>query len=270
MDLYKLCQKKSIKKIEACIEETGLKPDNICLINACRNKNNSKVINFLLDQGCLLDIDSFNTLIETEMDNRSIVKIVCDHVTKINNDLLTSKNRVDELEKRLNILKNGKNSKSINESLSEETSDVSSECSVDGSSYVESNGNPLKQSKTSYELIDTDDEFGDDLNNYISSINKFKIIDIDEANIVNIPKLKRVKRSVPPKYKEYFHKDEKDKMSFLDMKEELLKVIKDEKWYEKNNRTLINFPVDFKKAIGIKEEGLVRFCDIDKIIYLFF
>ena len=75
---------------------------------------------------------------------------------------------------------------------------------------------------------------------------------------------------IPKKYLTYFQKCEYDKMSFFDIKQELVTIIKKKSWYQKNNFTLIDFPNDLRQLLGLEKDGYIRFSDIDKIVYLFY
>ena len=74
--------------------------------------------------------------------------------------------------------------------------------------------------------------------------------------------------NVPKKYQEYFNKGS-DKMSFIDLKKDLINSIKEKDWLHSDNKMLIDFPNDFKEKIGLGE-GLVNLDSLDKVVGLIY
>ena len=79
-----------------------------------------------------------------------------------------------------------------------------------------------------------------------------------------------MKRFIPEKYAVYFDKMVNLRMSFFDIKEDLLSIIKRNKWYANKDKSLIDLPFDLRVILDLPDDGLIRFSDIDKVVSLFY
>lgn len=77
------------------------------------------------------------------------------------------------------------------------------------------------------------------------------------------------KQSIPKLYSEYFNIKKNIKMSFLEIKKELLETIRNKNWFDKNDKSLIDIPSDLKNKLNLND-GLIRFIDLDKFVALFY
>lgn len=258
MELHKLCQTKSLKTIEHYIKNNGIKPDKKCLHNACNIKNNYKIIKYLLTQGCSMDQDTIVALIKSNC-TQDFEEIVTQYLNGLNKKIEVLEKKTRNTYDQETTTEEGSDADLYDKELYEKDYTYSTKYAID----LDVN---IKQ-----KLIDVDD-FDEDIEEFLSTMDKYKIIEIDDIKLYNVPKLKKVKREIPKKYKDYFQLSdtEFDKMSFNDIKRDLISIIKKEGWHEKNNMTLINLPKDLRKLLGIEDDGYIRFSDIDVLVGLFY
>ncbi len=98
LELQKLCNGRSLKKIQKYITDNEIKPDQKCILNACSISYNYEIICFLIDQGCTMNIECFRTFLEKNIMKggyrnykKIINKIIDNFEETINNKINGSK-----------------------------------------------------------------------------------------------------------------------------------------------------------------------------------
>jgi len=97
-----------------------------------------------------------------------------------------------------------------------------------------------------------------------------KLIDIPDTLLVNVPAQKRRKGDVPTKFSRFFKRNKGEKLSFIDLKREFINEIRNNNWYNKEDKDLIDLPANLRKEIGLEDAGLVKFDDIERVVSLFY
>lgn len=93
---------------------------------------------------------------------------------------------------------------------------------------------------------------------------------LDNIIKIKVPEDKRIIQQAPKKYITYFKKPNNVCMSYLEIRKEFIDVIRDKKWFRKNNKQLVNLPKSLRNKLGLDKDGYIQFEDIDKIIDLFY
>jgi len=256
--LHKLCkQKKNVKKlIREHINKFNLIPDEVCMIYACSIPFNSPVIKLLTLKGgiitfeCLLSImnirgtnvilrfaiQEFRKYQKTMLDNHEI------EISNYQNQIIHYKNKINELETIINSNNNNNNNIQVN---------------IDNNNNAD-NVNIDNKANTDNVNIDNNNNIQADNNIFDMSIHNDFIANIN----VNI------KKDPSKQYIEFFKADKK-KVSFIDVKKNIIKTIHNNKWICEYDNTLINLPSDIKIFLNIDNNLLIKFSDIDILVGMF-
>lgn len=98
-------------------------------------------------------------------------------------------------------------------------------------------------------------------------VKEFNILSIDTSGI-NL-RLKNRKYKVPPKYAEYANIGKNRRLSFLDIKKNIVKDITDNNMFYKDNKNIIDLSDKLRKTLNIGD-GYIKISDLDSIITLFY
>jgi hypothetical protein len=264
--LQKICADKSpISVIRSHLKKYQLVPDRKCMENASLHKNNVATMKELLKYGGKLTYKCLKSQ-SYLLTSSSTLDYMLEEYEKqqeevnaeLNSKMEKYETRIKELEEKL------ANGEIDNQDIKSDTKQNAKQ---------DTKPNTVKQSaqstdiSPSTELIDTDDDFDDD---DLEEIKNCNIIKIDDTVVIKLPKQKRRKCNVPKLYASYFKKGSKTKMSYIEIKKELLDNVRDNKWYNPDNKQLIKLPDDLRKHLGIQTSGYVRFDDVDKLVNLFY
>jgi hypothetical protein len=80
---------------------------------------------------------------------------------------------------------------------------------------------------------------------------------------------KRKKQDVPDKYRSQFNIPNK-RISFLDLKKDFLKRIKDNQWLTGSNNEFIDIPCEIRTKLNLNLEGFIKFSHLDRLLQLFY
>lgn len=243
--LHALCRHRDKTRITKFITQHNLKPDTLCLRGASDFKQNVPTVRMLIEKGAKADLQCVKNSAKWLTTNGTLELVlesyeanIKEQIENYEKQIKSMATKVEELEKELDETKKGiANQK---DAINQKTE--------------------IKDKKDDIELIDEESEEEE-----------------DEVIIVGFPKdiMKRKPKNIrkkdePPKlFSKYFSIKGTNKMSFLDLKKELLFRIKKNKWVNEKNGQLIEFPKDFKKTFKL-DEGYVHFSDLDKLVCTFY
>ena len=240
LELQKLCNGKSLPKIQKFVNDNNLKPDQTCLYFATKISMNFDIISYLIDNGCIMDAEATKNFITAlwELTYRRRDKDNTNDVMKI----------IETIGITMDSYKNG---------LPVPTSKQNN---TDNSELVNST---IEKVVLQPNLIEIDGYNDTDINDVVNSIN---VLNLN----VEVPNNIKRKLNTPKLYMKYFGNKVNSKMSFTKVKTDLLKKMKTKKWLDSNNKEFVNLPEDLRKELGIQSEGLINISDIDKVVSLFY
>lgn len=244
--LQKACNKRAKSEISRIIKNHNLVPDQKCMENACKFKNNKPILDMLVGAGGKYTFKCIKNCASEMQSKETIMLIINSFEKQYEKEKQQYENKIKELEAKLKLQSTTNNNE-------------------DNPVIVE----PIvtkEEEKIINQIIDdfTDSDLDkpEDIVDTVDTV----IIDISKSKI---PKSTKRKINVPKKYAEYFKKDPKTKMSFCDLKKELIDTIRDKNWIDEKNKTLIILPTDLNTKLGITP-GRIKFEDIDKVTAMFY
>ncbi len=251
-----LANKQAVSAIRTQLKTHNLVPDRKCMENASTHKSNIATMRELIKYGgtitykCLQNLSNNLTASSTldyMLEEYKKQQDIRDKETKDKMEAYEAK--IKELEEKL-----------ANKEKIEESKEPP----------VEEKDLKKTDTQNNTELIDTDDDLDDFNDDELAEIKDCNIIKVDDTMINKLPKQKRRKCNVPKLYATYFKKKDNTKMSYLEIKKELLDNVRDNKWYNPDNKQLINLPEDLMKHLGIEKKGYIKFDDVEKVVNLFY
>jgi hypothetical protein len=269
--LQKICHSRATKKIQQYLgKQQDIIPDRKCMENACRFKNNTSVLNLLTQKGGNVTIKCIENCANEFKSNDMLKIIIAQFKEMYNKKIETYEAKISNLENKLSLC--GKSVTNYGDNHGDDGYDdnnhESDEELIDVSNVIK-NKSKLKNSKISKKVI--------------SDAKKNKVIivdDNDDGDNVKLvlfsnynlqrPENPRQKSDVPTPFRTYFHKKKTDKMSFIEIKKDVIQCINKNKWFKDDNQKLINLPTPLKKKLKINANEYVSFSDIDNLITLFY
>lgn len=283
IELQKLCNSRAKVQIAKLLKQHKLTPDRKCMENSCNFANNQVVLDLLINNGGKLSYKCIRNCANQLKSNHMLIHIIDEYEKTHNKEIEELKNKIDELEKMIKsggiILeqKEDKTQKNIKEKKSD-TQKIEKEPKKnkhdddDDDDLDEKKTTDVEKKNPAHELIEIDqiDDMEDGILEEIAESNK--IVNIDESRLNKIPKQKRIKGKIPKRYAEYFELSEKErtqKMSFIDLKKDLIDRIRLNKWYDHDDQQLIKLPHTLSHTLKIKD-GYIKFGEIEKLLGLFY
>lgn len=295
IELQKLCSSRAKVQIGKLLKQHKLTPDRKCMENSCNFANNQVVLDLLIKSGGKLSYKCIRNCANQLKSNQMLIHIIDEYEKTHNKELEELKTKIEELEKKIQFggivleQKGDKTPKKITEKKSdtqkieEETKKNNHDEDADKEDNDDMNGDENdsenekkakdgEKKNPAHELIEIDqiDDMEDGILEEIAQSNK--IVNIDESRLNKIPKQKRIKGKIPKKYAEYFELSEKErtqKMSFIDLKKDLIDRIRLNKWYDQDDQQLIKLPHTLSHTLKIKD-GYIKFGEIEKLLGLFY
>lgn len=236
-----ISQHSLLSDIKKFIKTYNIVPNEQCLLNAC-TRSKVDVIRYLVSIGGNFTFKCMEKMMKHGTKSRASTgvdffrpyyHVMENEIKKIDE----YKKKIDELE--IKLKKSNENIQSSKNKSDDESDDESDDDSDDDSDN-ESDGK--------------------------NEENEDNFIEITVSNTIKIPKRQRQKVKPPFQMVKYFKLND-NKLSFIDSRQLLLKNIKDNNWFGKT-KTHINLPEDFRKLLGISQNGSINFTDLDKIVKL--
>lgn len=257
IELQQLCNTKAKVQISKCIKANKLVPDRKCMENASKFKNNQPILNVLMDNGGKVTFKCVENCAHQMNDNRTLI-LLCDKFKE------EYEKQIKEYEEKIKMLENKLNETEVFDST-QSVACVSRGDQLNRETVaceITNNNIPLIDSEVNSN--NSESETGQEQEGDI-----VKIL-ILQDNTTNIPKQLRRKTKLPPIFTEYFNEDKKRLMSYLEVKKAIIDKIRNEHWYDKNNKQLIDLPADLRTKLGLESTGLINFNDVDKLVQLFY
>jgi hypothetical protein len=260
IELEKICCSRAPVKIKKFIKEQNLTPDKKCMENACSFKNNKVIVDHLISKGGVISIDCIKNCAKEFPANNMLMMIINNFKEKYTKDVAEYEKRISKLEEDIGQLK----PKNVISDIETENTSKNVSQSDEDLNNTDKNLN----NEDEINVLNIDDELDDDIIDEI--IESTKYINIPESMTTKKPKQKRIKAHIPKKYAEYFNKKKGEKMTYIQLKKELIGLITKNEWLDNNDKKLIDLPLDLRKKLGINNNGYLKFEDIDKLTYLFY
>lgn len=245
IQLQKLCKSRAKSQINTLIKKQSLVPDRKCMENASNFKSNLPTMRLLVEKGGVVTLKCIKNCVRNLSVNAT-AEFLVEEFEKVNNEELKKlRNRIKELE--------------VQVAEGKSNNDVKKEVDKEVKKQVDNN----VVDSLDDELIDIDDFEDEEIELQPN------IIELEEYTN-KIPKQKRRRCKVPKKYAKIFKKKSTDKISYMDLRKEFLSKVRQNKWYNVNNKKLIDLPKIVRDEIGIPANGVIRFEDLDKLITYFY
>lgn len=248
-----LANKQPVSAIRSQLKAHTLVPDRKCMENASNHKTNMATIKELIKYGGIITYKCLQNMSQLLATSSTLDYMLEEYKTQKD---IKDKEITDKMEAYEAKIKELEEKLAKPEGLPEVDIKVLPEKVIENTEDV----------KTP-ELIEMDDDFSDD---ELAEIKECSIIKVDDTMINKLPKQKRRKSKVPKLYATYFKKKDNTKMSYLEIKKELLDSVRENKWYNPDNKQLINLPEDLMKHLGIEKKGYIKFDDVEKVVNLFY
>lgn len=241
IQLQKLCMKKQKPKIDTFLKKNDIVPDRKVMENACNFKNNKATVDMLVKKGGVISFECLKNC--AQHSSTGNLMDILSYFEKQHKDWVASLN--DSIDNKNKVAAKAKEDKVKEDKVKEDK--------------VKKEPSKLKKRKTVKKKVELIDEVDEGDENAILSINSDEIKkEIDLRKKLKTPKL----------YSEYF-KDTTKKMSFTELRKELICKITKNKWLSEDNKKLIKLPNDLLKSLGL-QKGLVKFDDFDSLVKLFY
>lgn len=323
LDLQDLCTRRSKSKINSHLNTHKIVPDQKCMENACKFKNNSPTIDLLIKNGGKINTKCLINCASQFKANGTLMSILWEFDKSYKEEIKGYTDKIKELEDKIQSLKGSylKEHTEANSKLNDSLCYSETTCS-DGKSDTNLESAGTKQECISIsnssedkgfdDIEDIKDIEDDELDEMISTLddkgeydkrgkkgkkggkraryatgkkakrNKVKVIDDEEDQqnepvsntvyknlIKNIPVQKRKKAPVPDKYASYFGVNKKTKLSYLDLKKDIIATITKNDWFDQNDKMLVNIPADLQNILKL-DSNKIDFKDIDNFVTLFY
>lgn len=254
IELQKACSTRAKVNINKIIKKGSLTPDRKCMENACNFANNAQIVDVLVDKGGPVTYKCLKNCAGQLKNNMMLMKIMDLYEKNQKAEIEKYKAQIADLEEAIEqggVKKVAKVKE--DEKQAKEQKDVTASTKKEGQVEL-------------IELDDLDEALVDEIDK------SSQIVAIDEAKLSKIPKQKRRKVNIPKKYATCFNltaTDKKKKMSYMDLKKELIDRIRSNKWYAEDDQQLIKLPEDLCNTLGL-DKGYIKFTEIDKLVGVFY
>ena len=289
------CANQNISEVKKLIKKHNLVPDKICMESVCNRKQNKPFVTYLVEAGGKMTVDCIRKCAYYMSSNGTLMYIIDEYKKVIDENEKVNKDKIKNLEDEIKSLKERLENMAVAEvkveaKIDDNVEDVEDENQVDGkdkekndsvdlieNSDTEEDPTASSQSNKSEnpETIDEADLEAEleDLKEVVEEVmqevpmkNGKKLVVFPDT--IKVPKAPRKKSTPPRRLVKYFGLDKSKKMSYIDVRKFIRDKIKTNKWLLNDDKTLIDLPKGFRKALGISEDGYISHTDIDMIVSL--
>ncbi len=294
IQLQQLCKTRKTSEIKSLLKsDSSLVIDRKCMENVCSFAKNT-MYDYLLAKGGVPTIKCIENVGKMLKNNTLLLQVISDFEKANNKEIQSYKDKIAELEKKLasqntQTSSNTQTAPLLNDSekdqktqkkvavtkkvVSKKTVAKKKIVIVDDSEEADDNSqnseektktDEEKTSKTETKTEKEEKSKNDDSHPYV-------ILPVDDAKITQIQTNFRNKNLPTEKMVKILKINSKEKISYSDVRNNLIVKIKDEGWIDKNNKNIINIPNDIKKILSLKDKtNIVQFSDIDKLVCLLY
>lgn len=245
LELQKLCLTRQKAQIRQFMKKYNVVPDNKCMENASKFKNNLQILEILINKGGKINYECIKNCANQLKSNRTLMFLINEY----------EKNYKKQIETYENLLKKY----NITDLDDKKDTEVKAEAKAETKVVTED----VIEVETE---VETEDETEED-----TELEIINIYDIQDKDVKYIPKNKRKNDDMPIKYSKYF-KLKKKQISFYNLRKDFLNRIKKNKWFKIDNQMLLKLPNKLYKLlkINIDSDSYLHIKDLDKLICLFY
>jgi len=279
------CSSQNINEVKKLIKKHSLVPDKICMESGCTTKQNKPFVTYLVESGGKMTVNCIKKCAYYLSSNGTLMYIIDEFIKVYEDETKTYENKIENLEKEIKTLKERLNNSNNNVTANQNNVNTDliesiNELNVDNENNEEI-GDKVETIEDADNEVDKEDK--EDKVGKVEQVvlkEKEKTKDAEEFFIkhgtnlitfpdeIKVPKTPRKKLSPPHRLVKYFGIDKSTKMSYIDARKFIRDKIKSSKWILDEDKTLIDLPKGFRKALEISEDGYISHNDIDYIVSL--
>lgn len=264
LELQNLCLSRRTVEIKKLIKAHNLVPDKKCMENASTFRANILIYDFLVANGGKPTYKCITNCANLLKDNRYLTRIITDYGKIHDSEIQTYQDKIKDLENLVIQLGGTLPQNNAQTNVNIVDTNIDNADSVDDMDNVDNTDNDDCDDSDDSETEDINDGNIDELGNN----QNFKIhhIDMDDETMAEIQRKYKAKSQLTPILLQLFKLDKRRRPTYGDVKQLLLSKIRDEKWINEHNKTLINPPQNIKNKLGMQEDEFIEFGELDKLI----